>query len=877
MSLSPGTRLGPYEIESAIGAGGMGEVYKARDTRLDRTVAVKVLPHEFADKPDLRERFDREARAISKLSHSGICALHDVGHEEGLDFLVMEYLEGETLADRLTKGKLSTEQTLRIGLEITGALEHAHKSGVVHRDLKPGNIMLAPSGVKLLDFGLAKMAAAGSADAKGLSGVLTVAATDTPLTAEGSIVGTLHYMAPEQLEGGEADERTDVFALGTVLYEMATGKKAFEGKSQASIIAAILEHEPEPMSTLEPMTPPALERLVKSCLTKSPDERVQTVHDMGLQLKWITEGGSEVGVPVPLAKRRKNRERIWMTAAVILAIAMAPLINLAVRQAREERRPLRLSLVQPSSAPYERLWYPALSPDGSRLAFIGVTREGTSALWVRSMESGQAVELGGTEEAVQPFWSPDSKNIAFFAREKLLRISAAGGPPQEICQVEYPAGGTWNNDDVILFALEESDGVLRVSANGGVPELVTKYESPHVAHWWPVFLADNHHFVFLADANQQENHALMIGSLDSPESKSLGLAISNFHFVPPDLLLLVRSGTLVAQRIDARGEQLVGDAIPIGEQLPASPLHYHSFTASHTGMLVYRSASPLTRLVWYDRRGREIGRIGEEGRIAQVELSPDGRRAILGAVNTAGRETDLVMADLGREILTPLILHSGSKRGPIWSPDGEQILFSASWSGLWYVYAGSTLRREDPVMLPDSLLGIPLNCSVDGRFLLMEMYDDVGGLYAEPLTPGQEAIPIAVGQYPLGAEFSPDGRWVAYSTNETGTFQVYLQSFPPSTRRIQVSIDSGIRPRWRGDGRELFYLSADTHLMSVDISGGGKAFVSQPEEVFSLPEGIEAFDVTPDGERFLVVARLENQASAPLTVGLNWTEELEGR
>src|SRR5262249_36604381 len=498
MTLAEGSQLGPYQILSPVGAGGMGEVYRAKDTRLDRIVAIKVLPSHLSENAEIRQRFDREPKTISSLSHPHICALHDVRHQHGTDYLVMEFLEGESRADRLAKGPLPTEQALRYGIQIADALDRAHRQGIVHRDLKPGNVMLTKSGVKLVDFGLAKLAAAGPV-ASSLSILPTQAGAN--LTQDGTILGTFQYMSPEQLEGKEAGARSDIFAFGAVLYEMATGNKAFAGKSQASLIAAILDSQPAPISTVQPMSPPALDRVVQTCLAKDPDDRWQTAHDVMLELKWIAEGGSQAGVPAPVAARRVQRERTaWIAAALFAAAALA-LATLYFATPRRGDRIVRTSILPPSKTVYrsvgESAGPPAISPDGLTLAFTASDTPGRSQLWVRSFDAAAPRALPGTEGAMYPFWSPDSKSIGFFCSGKLKKVDAAGGPVLTICDAADGRGGTWGRDGVIVFEPHFREPLARVSASGGPVTAGTKLDESRreTTHRFPFFLPDGKHLL----------------------------------------------------------------------------------------------------------------------------------------------------------------------------------------------------------------------------------------------------------------------------------------------------------------------------------------------------------------------------------------------
>ncbi|HMA18967.1 MAG TPA: protein kinase [Thermoanaerobaculia bacterium] len=554
MTLSSGTRLGPYELLAPVGAGGMGEVYRAKDTRLDRTVAVKVLPSHLSASAESRQRFEREAKTISQLSHPHICALYDVGNQDGVEFLVMEYLEGETLSDRLAKGALGFDQVLRYGVEIADALDKAHRQGIVHRDLKPGNVMITKSGVKLLDFGLAKAMLPETS-----RGSLT--ALPTALTQEGTILGTFQYMAPEQLEGKEADARTDIFSLGTVLYEMATGQKAFSGKTQASLIAAIIERTPPAISTIAPMTPPAFDRVVRTCLAKDPEDRWQTAHDVMLELKWVAEGGSAAGVPAPVVARRKSREKLAWVLAALFAIGTIGSAIIALRfwKAAAGTRTIRASVMPPPKSSfrfYGLAGAMALSPDGRFLAYVASLPEGKRTLWVRPLDSMTEQALAGTEEAAFPFWSPDSRSIGFFANDRLKKIAVSGGPALTICPAIDGRGGAWSGGGSILFALRNSV-IYRVPETGGSAIAITKFDASRsdTSQRWPVALPDGRHFLYLASpqGSASDNNALFFASIDGKENrKILQPAPMNAAYASGHLLY-ARENTLLAQRFDPTG------------------------------------------------------------------------------------------------------------------------------------------------------------------------------------------------------------------------------------------------------------------------------------------------------------------------------------
>jgi len=873
MTIAVGSRLGPYEVLSPLGAGGMGEVWKARDTRLERTVAIKVLPDHLASSPDVRQRFEREAKTISALSHPHICALYDVGNQDGVEYLVMEYLEGETLSDRLAKGPLPLDQLLRYGIEIADALDRAHRQGIVHRDLKPGNVMLTKSGVKLLDFGLAKAMEAPSAKS-GLTALPTAAHN---LTQEGTVLGTFQYMAPEQLEGQEADARTDIFAFGAVLYEMATGRKAFEGKSQASLIASILTTEPAPVSTIQPMTPPALDRVVKTCLAKDPEDRWQSAHDIASELKWISQG-SQAGVAVPVAARRRSRERLaWSLAAVFLLAALATLGVLLRRPAAVER-PVRLSLEMPAKAPFESFDHAAVSPDGRRIAFVAHLPGGKRSIWIRPLGSLQAAALPGTDDATQLFWSPNSSSIGFFAEGKLKRIEASGGPPQVLADAPTPSGGSWSRDGVILFSRNPYEPLQRVAATGGPVTAATKLAPHEDGHIWPCYLPDGRRFVFLGDASATVNHSIRLGSHDSPESVALLTpAVTNLGFAPPDWLLFIRAGTLVAQRLNAKDKKLIGDPVALAERIaPNDLMHGFEFSVSQTGVLLYRSANPEAQIAWFDRGGKRLKDVGEPVRYGRFELSPDEKRIVYERLDVDGRHANLWLLDLARGSTSRLTATAGSDYAPVWSPDGGRILFGSARPGLSDLFeisaGGGSAERQ---ILHDTLDKNPLDWSRDGRFALFVSVSPTSreDIWILLLSGEGKAAPLVQTRFSeLDAQISPDGRWFAYSSDESGRVEIYVQSFADPSKRYQVSTSGGGRPRWRGDGKEIFFLAGNA-LQSVSINAEATLEAGQPKDLFRLPLW-EDYAVARDGQRILAATSVEENPVFPPTVVLNWTSEL---
>ncbi len=898
MPVSPGTHLGPYEILSPLGAGGMGEVYRARDTRLDRTVAIKILPSHFSGDAARKQRFEREARTVSSLNHPHICTLHDIGHDSGVDFLVMEFVEGETLAKRLSKGALPFDQILHYGTEISDALSKAHRQGVVHRDLKPANIMLTKSGVKLLDFGLARLLPAAVApmspsaiSAAGTPPLQEMATASKPLTAEGTLVGTLQYMAPEQLEGKDADARTDIFALGAVLYEMATGKKAFEGKSQASVIAAILEKDPTPITTLQPLAPAALERVVKACLAKDPDDRWQTAHDILLELKWIAEGGSQAAGPAPAGSRWKLP--IWFTGAgwvlAVAALALAGWLHFASN--RLEPLVSRSVILPPEKTTFN-VSFPggghlAVSPNGHRLAFVAVGSDGARKLWVRPVSSLQAAALPGTEEAFYPFWSADSRSVAFFARGKLKRIDVEGGNPQNICDAPEGRSGAWNQNGVIVFAPAPTGPLSRVTQGGGTPEKVTTLDESRqeTTHRWPWFLPDGDHFLYFARSRSAGKSVVFVQSLRTGK-RELVLATGTSAVYSSGYLLFMRESALVAQPFDAGRLALSGEPSVVADSVQ-SDLGFGKghFSVSDNGILVYLPGNAVgdSQLVWFDRTGRQIGSASETGNFTSPAISPDSRLLAFSAVDTSGK-ADIWVQDLLRGTRTRLTFDPLYAVDPIWSPDGRQIMFASFRAGQYDLYVKpADGSRDEQVLLSVAGGKYPSSWSKDGKFIAYEFYG-VPGMVGEdiwvlPLGGAKQPFPFVQSQFEkLQPRFSPDGRWIAYQSDETGRFEIYVAPFPGPGGRRQLSVSGGIRPRWRGDGRELFFLGSDNRLMAVDIrTSGARLEPGAPQALFQTRAKVarSVYDVAPDGSKFVIATTLPEQNATPVTLVTNWSAELK--
>ncbi len=928
MPLQSGTKLGPYEILEQIGAGGMGEVYKAADTRLNRTVAIKVLPPQFSENTEMRQRFEREAQTVAALNHPSICTIFDVGRQDGTDFLVMEYLEGESLAQRLTHGPMPLNEALKVAIGIADALDKAHGRGVTHRDLKPGNVMLTQSGAKLLDFGLAKVrqqAQTGGPPPSG-SRQLTM---DT--TVPGTILGTMQYMAPEQLEGQDADARTDIFAFGVVLYEMVTGKRAFDGRSQALLIASIMSVDPDPISKTQSAVPPALDYVVKRCMAKDPEKRLQTAWDLLCQLQWISAGGSQSGMPSPLTatwRRHTMLLRTGLAAAALLVVAMA-LPAYRYYRGGDGEVETRFLIPVPDMPVADAV---SISPDGHWIAY-SARDSASSFVFTRPINSEASTKLAGTEGAGQLFWSPDSKSIAFFAGGRLKRVEAAGGAPSNICETADLAGGTWNADNVILFASRK--GLQRVAATGGEPMPVVAPGGLQKVQE-PFFLPDGQHYLFTSDG------VVYAGALDSKDVTKLLAAQSNAIYVEPGYLLFHRDGTLFAQPFSASSLKLSGEAGRLADKLPISADGAAAFAASENGVLLFRnnpqsmaaaagspavSAIPVWPLLWVDRSGAKTEQAAAPAGFAGVDLSPDGKRA---AVHRHGPDGgDIYIFELGNSTPSKFTFDaSQDSSSPAWSPEGDRIAFGSHRNGKWglYLKVADNSRMEELLLESDSVLA-PMSWSPDGKTLVYWTVNSKtgGDIMAIPVMGDHK--PVVIVQGPAderNPQVSPDGKWLAYSSNETGRSEVYIRQFPEGPAKIQVSVNGGVYPRWRHDGKELYFLNLISlgEMMASEIRVNGASVQREvPKSLFQsvlvtsqhAAGQFNAYAVTTTGQRFLipqyenppalyssaVIGRgrgatltnvlpgittdrhsansLSTSSSAPITVVLNWTAALKGK
>jgi len=911
MPLTNGTKLGPYEILSPLGAGGMGEVYRARDTRLDRTVAIKVLLSHLSSNADLKQRFEREAKSISSLNHSRICQLYDVGSQDGMSYLVMEYLEGETLAERLKKGALPLDQVLKIGMEVAEALDKAHRAGIVHRDLKPGNVMLTKSGAKLMDFGLAKSAGGGLAGAGSAAPLLSAAVTMTspspqlsPLTTVGTIIGTVQYMSPEQIEGKESDARSDIFALGAVLYEMATGRRAFEGKSQLSVATAILEKEPEPVSSIQPASPPALDMAISTSLAKDPDARFQSAHDLMLQLRWIANGSAALQARTVVPGERGGGAPRWLfVACALLALIAAGLGGVLLLRPDASVRTIRTTIEPPAKLTFDIMGdyagVPVLSPQGDKIVFLAHGPNSPKALWVRALDSFAAQRLEGTEGAFDPFWSPDGKSIGYFTIGKLNRIDAAGGPPIPVADALNARGGSWGAGDVILFAPSIQSGIMRVSANGGTASPVTKMDSvKHTTHRWPTFLPDGKHFLYLATnhiGGKPQENGIYYASLDGKENRILVASDAGGEYASG--YLLFHSGTaLMAQVFDPASGKLSGEPMAVvGKVRNDSGVWRTLFTVSQTGMLAYEPGSTETagsQLVWFDRTGKQLGQIGERGTYMDPRISPDGKRV---AVSFGDPQREIWVFDLERGTKTRLTFNRSTGNGvnyqPAWSPDGKTISYTSTGAvpggGKTAIFSKSASGGgvEKVMVAETDKLGeyIYGSWSPDGKYFVDLSRDVAGGYFIEAKAIDGDTPPFAV-VAPASPQssisyyrISPDSKWIAYASNESGRQEVYVAPFPRGEGKWQVTSGGAHFAAWRSDGKEI-YVSTDLQQViacAVNVKGN-ELQIGTPQELFSAnvaAVGVE-YDVTPDGKRFLVNVAGDD-APTPLHLVMNWTSEMK--
>ena len=895
MSLTPGTRLGPYEIISPLGAGGMGEVYRARDSRLGREVAIKVLPEHLSASAEVRARFEREAKTVSSLNHPHICTLHDVGKEGETDYLVLELVDGETLATRLERGPLPLADVLRLGAQIADALDRAHRAGVVHRDLKPGNVMLTRSGAKLMDFGLARavVAATPPGSSSPVGTVLTQAAAGAPLTAQGSLVGTFQYMAPEQLEGKDADARSDLWAFGCLLYEMATGKRAFDGPSQASLISAIMKDEPRPIAELVPMSPPALERLVRQCLAKDPEERWQSAGDVRRELQWIAGGSSAVhaaGADGAVTARRRRvilgLPPVAAAVTVLALVAAAAAVLWGIGQRGSAGHGLvRFKIETPAAT---RLGTPAeaaLSPDGRTIAFLATDSLQTTHLYLRSLASREARVIPGTEDGALPFWSPDGRSLGFFSSGKLRKVALDGSAPVVLCDAPDARGGSWSKDGVIVFAPNNAGGLARVPANGGSPTPVTTIDIARKerGHRYPQFLPDGKHFLFVA-VGEGDEMSTFASDLAGGKPVEVQRGGSGAVYVEPGYLLFLDTGInspqrrLLARRFDAGSRRASGDAQLVLDRVNANNFGYSNVVASASGTLVtQRWGLPHWILRWRDRTGARAATVSENfGDGSTFGLSPDGRRMAFGGGDTG----DLGVLDLVTGVSTRLTFANQDATAIVWSPDGQRIAFARLLGQRGFeihVKHADGSGPDSTVFHGPGLFSNPLSWSPDGRWLVADCSDSTGNhdLWLVPMAgDGAPAVFEHTPEQEFSAFISPDGRWVAYSVAVEGKQQSFVQSFPTPGSKYQVNLpDAGVGG-WSPKGDELWLGNRQGEVITIPVSTSGGLAFGAPRRLFQLPADEFPIGASPDGQRLLTAQALDVAAGNWLEVALDWRELL---
>ncbi|MEA2162533.1 MAG: eukaryotic-like serine/threonine-protein kinase [Thermoanaerobaculia bacterium] len=861
----------------------MGEVYRANDTRLSREVAIKVLPAEFARDAQLRARFEREARAISSLNHPNICMLFDVGSQHDVEYLVMEYLDGESLTERLSRGSLPLSDVLRYGIEIADALDKAHRTGIIHRDLKPGNVILTRSGAKLLDFGLAK--AMNAALVASISPVTSTAIQAAePLTAEGVLVGTFCYMAPEQIEYAQSDARSDIFALGCVMYEMLTGRRAFAAASRAGMIAQIIASDPPSISTLRPMTPMVLDRIVRTCLAKNPDDRFQTAHDVMLALQWVRDEQSNPSAPQPLARTRRRMwsERVVWALALVLALGSA--IGIAMWSRREVAslaRPLNAAIVPPRGLRFvftgDYAGSPVLSSDGRRVAFVAASPDGQRTLWVRSLDSADPRVIEGSDDAMFPFWSPDNRALGFFAHEKLKVVDASGGVPVAIADAHDARGGTWSDENVIVYTPDTHAGLYRVAANGGTPVALTTPSGGMTTHRWPLFLPGGKSFLYLAANHmsvESPSTALHVRSLDGSSDHIVTQTLSNVAYVGGKLLMLHKS-TLIAQPFDVSRGVLTGTPSIVAQNVRFDASTWHGVFDAAGRTLIYQPGGTLpgTHLVSYARDGKNLGTLGDVAKYYDLKLSPDGRRLV---TNAGEPRADIWIIEVDRDVPTRLTFEAANE-APVWSADGNEIIYAARDKPT--ERAAVYRRRADgngPRQIVARLDGDadPGSVSADGRWVAVTLWRGHGvnpRIWAVPLVPGQNVHPLVAGETDTrDPRVSPDGRWLAYTSNESGRDEIYVIPFPNGGGKWQLSTAGGRSSRWSPDGTHLDYLTSDNILMEVDVKSGGGFEIGASRSLFRLdvnPVSSSDYDITPDGR---VIANGGEADPSPLTLVANW-------
>ncbi|HEX8817340.1 MAG TPA: protein kinase [Terriglobales bacterium] len=891
MAINSGTKLGPYEVQSPLGAGGMGEVYRARDTRLGRDVAIKVLPQHLSAEPEFKQRMEREARAISSLNHPHICTLHDIGSQDGVNFLVMEFLEGQTLAERLKKGPLAIDQVLKIGTEVADALQKAHEQGIIHRDLKPANIMLTKAGAKLMDFGLAKprlnvpsQAISSFTPSTPTMNLASLTSAASPLTQKGSIVGTFQYMAPELLQGAEADARSDIFSLGCVLYEMATGRHAFEGKSQLSVFTAILEQDPQPISASQPLTPPMLDAVIRGCLAKDPAERLHSAHDVAMNLNWIAAAGS-ASPDKEAASPTVARKVGWIVgiATVLLLGALGAFLSRSAPSSPSIR-----AVINPPPDAHFRLTSdvagpPVLSPDGSYAAFTASGVDGRVSLWVRPMNGTDARALPDTNNAFFPFWSADSRAVGFFAEGKLKTIEVNGSTALTLGDALLGRGGTWAPDGTIIFSPSPLYGLQKVSATGGTPVPFLQPDMvQHSSYRWPFVLPNGKHFLYFAmhhDPSKLSNNAIYWASLDGRENRMVMHSQSNAIYAA-GFLLFSRGDQLMAQPFDPDSGKLRGEPQTVSSSVLTDVSTWHtSASATENGLLTFGSGSSGgVELVWMDRDGKLLSTAAENlEHLQHARLSPQGDRV---ALTIDSGVNDIWSLDLARGVKTRLTFGPTGNTFPVWSPDGKWIAYSSLRSNQGGIYRkpADGSGAEELLVPYSGVLFSPTDWSSDGKTLIYSpniFTQKENGIWA--ITLDGDRKPRQILPYGTNGTLSPDGRWLAYNSAESGRGEIFVEAYGGGHGKWQISASGGQVPHWSADGKELFYFDSDQSIIAVPVmQNGGALEFGAPQTLIKQWTVLTTpfYDVAKDGKRILM-EQVSQQVNQPVTLMTNFTSGLK--
>jgi len=887
MALTSGAKLGPYEIGSPLGAGGMGEVYRARDSRLGRDVAVKVLPAKMAGNAELMTRFEREAQFLAALNHTNIATIYGLEESGATRALVMELVEGPTLADRIAQGPLPLAEALPTAKQIAEALEYAHEKGIIHRDLKPANIKVTPEGkVKVLDFGLAK-----ALETEPVASVLANSPTNDAATRAGIILGTAAYMAPEQAKEKPLDRRADIWSFGCVLFEMLTGRQTFEGETVSDVLAAVIMKDPD-WGVLPASTPESIRRLLRRCLEKDSKRRLRDIGEAWITIDEILSGKDSAGLAMgelPPTQPTWQRALPW-GVAVVLLVSTAFLAALFQRGPSVPLRSVRSSILPPEKTIFAfqgRVGTPVLSPDGGRLVFSARNSSGVVMLWVRPLDSLTAQPLAGTEGAAFPFWAPDSRSVGYFASGKLMKIDTFGGPTQTVCDAPNGRGGAWSAAGTILFAPRVSGGLAQVSAAGGSPTPL--YQRDQSTLRWPVFLPDGRHFLYWAGnllfTTLPKAAGIYLGSLDGKEQKFLFPADSDALYAPPGYLLFLKGETLVAQPFDARRLELTGEPFPLAEHV-TNPLNYRlgQFSVSQSGDLIYHSGSVApAQAVWTDGSGKQLGAVGEPDLIWEVRLSPDGKTLGETVGGPQSKNCDLWLVDLVRGVRTRFTFNPAIHANIAWSPDGANIAFSSTRAGRYNIY----LQPANGIGTAQTLLEDDTNKYVgdwsrDGRYIAYSRTSSQPeGIWILPLVGDKKPFPFLPSQFnEQFPSFSPDGKWLAYDSDESGRTEVYVAPFPQANGKWQVSSSGGRQPRWRPDGKELFYLAGENNVMAASVQEkGGSLEIGNPQTLFvvnlSPTAGLVPYDVAPDGKKFVFLTPPPQLIPEPITLVTNWTALLK--